>query len=198
MTAVADLVPISAPPPRWARRAATLTVLTTVPSGVWRCSMALGLPVGVDDNYHRDHFGFPSWGTAYVFGLTLLLVSLALLTLGLVRRWGEVTPSWIPYAGGRRVIPLAAIIPAGIGAVALTLLWASAFSNLGEIFALYGLEGAARVVVIACYMPLLLWGPMLAAVTVSYARRTGPHRSLPARTSGPRTVSFLSDAGQPR
>ena len=59
MTAVADLVPTSTPPPRWARRAATLTVLTTVPSGLWRCSMAIGLPVGVDDRYHREHFGFP-------------------------------------------------------------------------------------------------------------------------------------------
>ncbi len=198
MTAAADHVPTSPAPPRWARRAATLTVLTTVPSGLWRCSMALGLPVGVDDHYHRAHFGFPGWGTAYVFGLTLLLVSVALLTLGLVHRWGEVTPSWIPYIGGRGVPRLAAIIPAGAGAVALTLLWASAFSNLGEIFALYGLEGAARIVVIACYMPLLLWGPLLAAVAISYAQRTRSHRWLSAGTSRARAVSFTSTQSQPR
>ncbi|MDQ3641128.1 MAG: hypothetical protein M3450_06600 [Actinomycetota bacterium] len=160
--------------------------------------MALGLPVGVDDHYHRAHFGFPGWGTAYVFGLTLLLVSVALLTLGLVHRWGEVTPSWIPYIGGRGVPRLAAIIPAGAGAVALTLLWASAFSNLGEIFALYGLEGAARIVVIACYMPLLLWGPLLAAVAISYAQRTRSHRWLSAGTSRARAVSFTSTQSQPR
>jgi len=144
--------------------------------------MVLGLPVGVDDSYHREHFGFPGWGTAYVFGLTLLLVSLALLTLGLVRRWGEVTPGWIPYIGGKRVPPLAAIVPAGAGAFALTMLWVTAFSNLEDIFLLYGLEGTARIVVIACYVPLLLWGPLLAAVTVSYAQRTRSHRRLPART----------------
>lgn len=158
--------------PRWARRAAVLVVLTTVPSGIWRCALALGLPVGVDENYRLEHYSFPGWGTAYLFGLTLLLVGLALLTLGLVRRWGEVTPRWIPYVGGKRVPRLAAIIPAGAGAVALTLLWASVFSGVGEIFDVYGLGGTARVVVTACYLPLLLWGPLLAAVTVSYARRT--------------------------
>ncbi len=149
-----------------------LAVLTTVPSGIWRCALALGLPVGVDESYRREHYGFPGWGTVYLFGLTLLLVGLALLTLGLVRRWGEVTPRWIPYIGGRRVPQLVAIIPAGAGAIALTLLWATVFSTVGEIFDVYGLEGTARVVVTACYVPLLLWGPLLAAVTVSYARRT--------------------------
>ena len=180
--------------PRWARRVAVLAVLTTVPSGIWRCSMALGLPVGVDESYRREHYGFPGWGTVYLFGLTLLLVGLALLTLGLVRRWGEVTPRWIPYIGARRVPRLAAIIPAGAGAVALTVLWASVFSSVGEIFDLYGLEGTARVVVTACYVPLLLWGPLLAAVTVSYARRT---RSLAAR-SGFSQDAVLPPASAPR
>lgn len=162
---------IPAPAPKWARRAAALAVLTTVPSALWRCSMALGLPVGVDPAYRREHYGFPGWGTAYVFGLSFLLVGLALLTLGLVRRWGEVTPQWIPLVGGRRVPPLAAIIPAGTGALALMLLWASVFSSAGEIFDEYGLHGAARTIVLACYLPMLLWGPLLAAVTVSFARR---------------------------
>ncbi|MCA1671449.1 MAG: hypothetical protein LC799_04350 [Actinobacteria bacterium] len=176
MTTAPPPAPAPTAPPRWARRAAALTVLTTVPSGLWRTAMALGVPVGVDGDYWRAHYGFPGWGTAYVFGLTLLLVSLAALTLGLVRRWGELTPGWIPYVGGKHVPRLAAMIPAGAGAVALTLLWAIAIANLGDIFVVYGLEGVERIVVIACYMPLLLWGPLLAAVTVSYAQRTHPHR----------------------
>jgi len=56
------------------------------------------------------------------------------------------------------------------------LLWAVVFSNIGEIWALYGLDGAERVVMMACYLPLLLWGPLLAAVTVSYHRRHRPAR----------------------
>ena len=166
-------------PPRWARRAATLTVLTTVPSGLWRMAMAVGVPVGVDRDYWSGHYGFPGWGTAYVFGLTLLLVALAFLTLGLVRPWGQVLPRWVPFVGGRLVPPLAAVISAAAGAVAVTLLWISAFSNLDGIFVLYGLEGVERIVVLVCYAPLLFWGPLLAAVTLSYAKRTGVGRKLP-------------------
>jgi len=150
-----------------------LAVLTTVPSGLWRMAMAVGVPVGADSDYRRQHFGFPGWGTVWVFGLTFLLVGLALLTLGLVRRWGEVTPEWIPLVGGQPVPPLAAVIPAFTGSVALTLLWVVELSSAGEIFTLFGLQGLHRTVVYACYIPLLFWGPLLAAVTVSYARRTG-------------------------
>lgn len=91
----------------------------------------------MDSTYWSEHYGFRGWGTAYVFGLTLLLVSLALLTFGLVRPWGEVLPRWIPFVGGDRVPRLAAIIPAGAGATPLTLLWITAFSKT----------------------PLLVWGP---------------------------------------
>ncbi len=150
--------------------------------------MAVGIPVGVDANFRRTHYGFPGWGTAYIFGLTLLLVTLALLTLGLVRPWGEVLPKRIPFIGGKRVPPLAAVIPAGTGALALTLLWASAFSSLGDIFVLYGLDGAERIVVLACYAPLLLWGPLLASVTLSYAKRTGSVANSRAGESAPPPV----------
>ncbi len=107
-----------------------------------------------------------------------LHVTLRVLPTG----WGEVTPRWLPFIGGKRVPPLAAIIPAAVGSVALTLLWVSVFSSIGEIFDEYGLTGTARTVVIACYAPLLLWGPLLGTLTVSYARRTlGPGRSAPAQ-----------------
>ncbi|MBA3956122.1 MAG: hypothetical protein H0X58_05605 [Acidimicrobiia bacterium] len=171
MTATATATSPAAPP-RWARIAATLTVLSTVPSGLWRVAMAVGVPVGVDGNYRSEHYGFPGWGTAYVFGLTFLLLALALLTFGLVRPWGERVPQWVPFVGGKHVPRLAAIIPALAGALALTLLWATAFLNLDGIFVEYGLDGVERIVVLVCYAPLLLWGPLLAAVTASYAKRT--------------------------
>lgn len=155
-------------------------MFTTVPSGLWRMAMAVGIPVGASDEIRRQHYGFPGWGTVYVFGLTFLLVGLALLTLGLVQRWGEIVPRWIPWVGARRVPPLAAVVPAVAGAIALTLLWVSTFSHVGTIWALYGLEGAERVLMLACYGPLLLWGPLLAAVTVSYRRR---HRAGGGRVS---------------
>ena len=164
------------PPPRWARRAATLAVLTTLPSGLWRVAMAVGIPVGASDQIRSDRYGFPGWGTVYVFGLTFLLVGLASLTLGLVQQWGEILPRWIPLVGGKPVPPLAAVIPAGAGAIALTVLWVSTMANIEPIWAYYGLEGAERVLMMVCYTPLLLWGPLLAAVTISYHRR---HRCAP-------------------
>ena len=165
---------VAAPPPSWARRAAVLTVLTTVPSALWRMAMAVGITVGASEQIRSEQYGFPGWGTVYVFGLSFLLVGLGLLTLGLVQRWGEVVPRWVPLVGGKPVPPMAAVVPAGAGAVALTLLWVSTFSNVGTIWALYGLDGAERVLMTACYAPLLLWGPLLAAVTVSYHRRHRP------------------------
>lgn len=54
--------PDSAPPPRWARRSAWLAVLTTVPSGLWRMAMAVGIPVGVSDQIRHEHYGFPGGG----------------------------------------------------------------------------------------------------------------------------------------
>ncbi|MGW2681256.1 hypothetical protein [Streptomyces sp. NPDC001436] len=50
--------------------------------------------------------------------LSVLSECLALPTLGLVRSWGETVPRWIPHLGGRRVPPLAAVVPALLGAAA--------------------------------------------------------------------------------
>ena len=163
--------PFAPAAPRWARIAAVLAALTTIPSALWRMAMAVGIPVGVSDEVLSERFGFPGWGTVYVFGLSIALVGLGLLTLGLVQRWGEVVPQWMPVIGGRRVPPMAAVVPAAAGASLLTLLWASIMSNFGVVAEEFALEGAERAVVMACYAPLLLWGPLLAAVTVSYHRR---------------------------
>jgi hypothetical protein len=143
--------------------------------------MALGIPLGVDLEYRRQYYGFPGRGTVHVLWISVLLVGLAVLTLGLVQRWGEVVPEWVPALGGKGVPRRPAIIAASSGAIALTLLWLSVFSSAGEIFDEFGLHGTARAVVFACYAPMLLWGPLLGAVTVSYARRTSPRRLLAGR-----------------
>ena len=100
--------------------------------------------------------GFPDWGTPYVFGLSFLLVGLVLLTLGLVQRWGEVVPRWIPRVGGKPVPPMLAVVPAATGDFALTMLWAAVFSNIDQIWGYFGLDGPERVFRLACYLPLLL------------------------------------------
>ncbi|MFD8600217.1 hypothetical protein ACFV1L_34970 [Kitasatospora sp. NPDC059646] len=158
------------PPPRWAVVAAHAAALVTLPSGLWRIALGLGLPVGYGEQVLRDDFHLPGWGVVHVIGLSVVSEALALLTLGLVRPWGEVVPRRIPVLGGRRVRPLAAVVPAAVGSLALVHLW-SGFLFWWNTDQHPPMLGPWRTVVGILYQPLVLWGPLLAAVTVSYYRR---------------------------
>ncbi|MFE9697599.1 hypothetical protein [Streptomyces sp. NPDC006270] len=169
-TALSPVSPCPAPlpPPRWAVRAARLVPLTVLPTGLWRLAMVCGLPSG----YTAEGFvPFDTPGAKlWMLMLSVVCELLALLTLGLVRPWGETTPRWIPVIGGRTVRPLAAVVPAAVGALALTAIWATmpwwwAYSHPD-------MTSAGSLLVGVIYQPLVLWGPLLGAVTVSYYRRT--------------------------
>lgn len=162
------LVPGPPPPPRWAVRAAHAAALVTLPSGIWRLLLAAGFTAGYTESGY-EAMGFTGWGAVYVVGLSTAGELLALLTLGLVRPWGEVLPRWVPPVGGRRPNPRTVTVTAGLGAGALTLgltqfaLW-WAFPHpdmtpLGNTLAGF------------LYLPLVAWGPLLAAVTIDYRRR---------------------------
>lgn len=170
--------------PRWAVWAARAVPLALVPSSLWRIALGFGVDVGFTGQLAED-FSAPGWVTTpYVIVLSLVAEGLALLTLGLVRPWGERLPRWLPWVGGRPVPPLAAVIPAALGAAAVTavtvagaVLWNGPENN-GDPDAPQGLAGLVMTV---CYAPLLLWGPLLAAVTVSYhRRRLSADRFVPA------------------
>jgi len=165
-------------PPRWAHRAAHLVPLCALPSGLWRIVMGVGVPVGYSAERMSGE-GYPGWGTVYVIVLSVLVESLALLSLGLVRPWGEVLPRWIPRVGGRPLRPRIVVAVAGSGAVLLTLIMVSqaiVWQMIDESTLGAGeLTGTARQVMGLCYAPLLAWGPLLAAVTYTYHRR---HRHL--------------------
>ncbi|MCP2343623.1 hypothetical protein [Actinomadura rupiterrae] len=161
--------------PRWIEWAARAASLTALPSGLWRIALGVGVPVGFSGEL-ADLYK-PGWMlTPYVIVLTLVAEGLAMLTMGLVRPWGEVVPSWIPFLGGRRIPPLAAAVPAALGSLAVTVItfigavsWADP-GAMGDPDAPHGVAGA---VMTACYAPLLAWGPLLAIVTVAYyLRRT--------------------------
>ncbi|MPV35645.1 hypothetical protein [Georgenia subflava] len=98
----------------------------------------------------------------------------ALLTLGLVQRWGEVVPSWVPVLGGRRVRPAAAIVPAAFVSVVLV---PAGISMTRQIFER---EVALEIVENwAAAGPTLLWplwGLALGAATLAYALRRGGER----------------------
>jgi hypothetical protein len=158
------------PVPRWAVRAAHLAALTTLPSALWRLPLALGFSMG-----GLEPSGAPvhvtGWESVYVVSLSIVTEATALLTLGLVRPWGERVPGWIPVLGGRRIPPSAVIVPAVFGAMALALIWAFAFRDFPDMGALAFTHPAWKVLLIAAYAPLLAWAPLLAAVTYAYYRR---------------------------
>ncbi len=110
-------------------------------------------------------------------GLATLAVGGALLTLGLIQRWGEIYPRWIPFLAAKRVNPRTAIIPASIAAILVT--------SAGLAYLRRMLSGGASLD--WGTGPSLLWpvwGIALAAATLAYhLRRRGtcdhPQPGLP-------------------
>ncbi len=157
--------------PRWAVLAAYGAVLSVVPSGVWRTAVGLGVPLGWSDAELRSQ-RIPGPGTTYVLSLTALSLVAASLTLGLVHRWGEVVPRWVPGVGGRRIPPLLVVVPAALGAMvvaALSVMSVVSWDNVSG-FADQPGSGWAKLMA-ACYVPAAAWGPLLMAATIAYWRR---------------------------
>jgi hypothetical protein len=99
------------------------------------------------------------WEPYYFIALSLVTEGAVLLTLGLVRPWGERVPRWVPLLGGRRVAPLAAVVPASIGAVAVQLIWAFAFRDFPELGDFHFVHDGWKALMIASYLPLLFCWP---------------------------------------
>ncbi|MFI7238314.1 hypothetical protein [Streptomyces cyaneofuscatus] len=163
------------PVPRWAVRLAYALPLLLLPSCLWRLPFALHFEMGqVQDG------GMPAYWLSipYVLGLSVLTEVIALLGIGLVRGWGEVAPAWIPVIGGRRVRPLAAVVPAVLGGLILTLLFTSVPIGDGRRLTPLGIadnvgysDDAWQALATVCITPLAAWGPITIALAVAYYRR---------------------------
>ncbi|MFD3525310.1 hypothetical protein [Streptomyces sp. NPDC058653] len=162
--------------PRWARGAALAVPFTVLPSGLWRIAE-------VNGGSGHGTGDLPAWLPIELYVVVLSLVSelIAFTAVGLIAAWGEVWPRWTPVLRGRRIPPLAVVVPAALGALVLTTAWtAAAVTDLADV-TLRGdaispdypgeAGGWPAVVFYLCYAPLLLWGPLLAALTLSYHRR---------------------------
>ncbi|WP_433309135.1 hypothetical protein ACQP0U_19780 [Micromonospora sp. CA-269861] len=168
------------PVPRWTRRWAYVAVALplvgwAVPHGLW----VLGVPVGISERELNDIQR--SLSTATGVAITLVPPLAGLLVLGLVQRWGQQFPRWVPGLHGRQVPRRLAVIPAGV--VALTLVTYGVLSIavlVGEL-----LTGDTRWsevwdgwAVTATLLVFLGWGVSLAVTTTGYALATSAGTSM--------------------
>lgn len=103
---------------RWGRWATAVAVVVPCLYAATRWAWALGIPLGISKEFMRKGEEEGLW----VAGAALATVAVggAVLTLGLVQRWGEIFPRWLPGLAGKRVPPALAVLPATVAAVALT------------------------------------------------------------------------------
>ena len=159
------------PVPRWAYRLAHLIPFLTLPSGLWRLGLVFGSSMGMLDSNGQAAYLGGAGAKVYVVSLSIFSELVALTALGLVSRWGEVAPRWIPLIGGRRVHPYAAIVPAVLGSLSLIAIWTYGFRDaFTDHFIPFSGTGW-KALMLACYLPLNLWGPALLVVTWAYYRR---------------------------
>ncbi|MDI3330572.1 MAG: hypothetical protein QJR09_07515 [Micrococcus sp.] len=106
-------------------------------------------------------------GAAAVLGIVL--------TLGLIRPWGERFPRWFPVVGGRAVPLALALVPGGFVALVAT---ASAVPMFVQVAAH---AGTGQAVLVSLLIPTWFWGPMLGLAVWTYAL----HRVQDSRAAGP-------------
>jgi hypothetical protein len=171
--------------PRWGPWATYSAVAFALPYPIVRLAWALGIPLGVP----AGTLGDPDAGLrAGAFLLGGLALGGGVLTIGLVRRWGEVFPRWLPLVGGRDVPVWFAVIPATWAALVL--------SQAGLRILVWSVTGDAGITADnwgtgAPGLFWLPWGVTLGAAAFAYRqRRRGPCRvcggSPPRRSSAQR------------
>ncbi len=156
------------PVPLDAKVAVALAMVVPLFYASTRILWAMGIPIGLSAEFYAKGLEIGLWRS----GLALALAGVvgALLTLGLVQRWGERLPRWTGPLAGRRVPILLATVPAAIISLAIFT----------------GGMGMARDVLVGgpgipgtwtTYGPVLLfplWGAALGWATYRYrARRLG-------------------------
>ncbi|GAB3928350.1 hypothetical protein GCM10029976_025920 [Kribbella albertanoniae] len=178
------------PVPRWAYRLAHAIPFFVLPSSLWRIGLVFGSSMGMIDETGQEMYVHGFGPKLYVVGLSLFSEALALTSLGLVQRWGEIVPRWIPLIGGRPVPPYAAIIPATLGGLSLIALWTYAMHGAYTDSALNFTSTPWQYLMVGSYSFLHLWGPSLLLLTWAYHRRRKSHAGANAREVG-RTASTV-------
>lgn len=152
---------------RIGRYATAVAVAVPVVYAVTRFGWLLGVPVGISDQFLADIAEITPIGA----GLSTLGLIGAVLTVGLVRPWGEIWPRWVPFLRGR---PIPARLPA-YSALAVCLPITSAglmYVRKKLTGEQVGPVGAANE--LGAWLPEMLWplwGAALAVAALAYLSR---------------------------
>jgi len=159
---------------RWAKWAVSVAVIIPILYAATRWAWALGVPLGISEELYREGEEVGLWWSGA--GLATVAVGGAVLTLGLIQRWGEVFPRWLPFLAGKRVPIWLAVIPASLVAVIVTkaglmFVRLTLLGTVGDVFIFIDKEDWAAL---APELLWPLWGVALAAATLAYYfRRRG-------------------------
>jgi hypothetical protein len=152
---------------RWGRWAVWVAVVIPVAYSITRFAWLVGIPLGISaDSLAELRESGAVWAGA---GLGAFGVVGAVLTVGLVRPWGERFPRWMIGLAGRRVPVKLAVVPASLVAVAVTAAGLALLSQPSFWDMLSDFNPGA--------LPMALWpvwGIALGAATLAYhLRRRG-------------------------
>lgn len=142
---------------RWGRVATVVAALCALPYGLLRMTWLTPWPFGMDP---ADFAAAPEMR---LHGLLLGLAALAgaVLTTGLVARWGEVWPRWMPVVRGRPVPLAAAVVPGGVVAALFTA------AAVPMMILMVAKDEPWGLVL----FPFIVWGPALGIAVLGYALR---------------------------
>lgn len=149
---------------RWGRRAAWVAVAAPLFYCATRWAWALGFSLGIDPIAYQAAREQGLW----LAGAALASVGLvgAVLTLGLIQRWGEVFPRWMLGLAGCRVRPMLAVIPAMFVSVILV---ATSFMYI-RVVTIDGITPATWPLSLPETL-FLVWGVALFIAALAYHRR---------------------------
>jgi hypothetical protein len=158
---------------RWGRIAVYAAIVVPVFYALTRYAWALGIPLGMTEEYHRLGQESGEW----ISGLFLATFGLvgAVLMLGLVQRWGEVFPRWMIGLAGRRVPIALAVVPASIVSVLLMVSSPALWFAYAPMAAAAAASGQDIRIVVGPVLLFPVWAVALAVATLGYYyRRRGP------------------------
>lgn len=142
---------------RWGRYATIGAAVCALPYGLLRLTWLTPWPVGIPEAALREE------PAIRLFGLLLGCAALggAVLTLGLIARWGRIWPRWMPRLRGR---PVPVLLPTLAGACVAYLMTMAAPSMVS-------MAAGADETWMLLFLPFPVWGPLLGAASLAYYLR---------------------------